>query len=156
MIWPLPKLRPPGRRWLPIRYTTLALIIMLLSMTISFSGEDTSHLTVINRTPLFLHVIIDGKPFLYISPERGVTHESEAKPSFSVTVFYSPGQSITGRINRVVQVPYSSGDWGCVYGSRGCDCTSTGPEAGSVIWEINADTMRVASPPTASIEGVTP
>jgi hypothetical protein len=125
-------------------------------MTITFSGEDSSSLTVINRTPLFLHVIIDGKPYLYISPERGVTHESDAKPAFSVTVFYSPGQATTGRINRVIQVPYSSGDWGCTYGSRGCDCTTTGPEAGSAIWEINIDTMLISLPRTASIEGVTP
>ncbi len=156
MIRQLSKPRPPGRRRFPVRYTTLALIIMLLSMTISFSEEDKSQLTVINRTPLFLHVIIDGNPYLYISPERGVTHESNAKPTFSVTVLYSPGQSATGRISRTVRVPYSSGDWGCTYGSGGCDCTSTGPEAGSAIWEITADTMRVSLPPAASGEGVTP
>lgn len=156
MTWSLTKLRPPGRSRFHVRYTTLALIIMLLSMAISFSGEDKSQLTVINRTPLFLHIIIDGEPYLYVAPERGVTHEADAKPSFSVTVLYSPGQSNTERINRVVQVPYSSGDWGCTYGSGGCDCTSTGPEAGSAIWEVNADTMRVASPPAVSREGVTP
>lgn len=156
MTWSLPKLCPPGKRRFPIRYTTLALIITLLSMAISFSEEDKSQLTVINRTKLFLHVIIDGTPYLYISPERGVTHEAEAKPTFSVTVLYSPGQSTTGRISRTVRVPYSSGDWGCTYGSSGCDCTSTGPEAGSAIWEINADTMGVSLPPAASGEGVTP
>jgi hypothetical protein len=150
------KKHPTGRRKLPIRYTTLALIIVLLSMAVSFSDEDTAQLTIINRTKLFLHVIIDGKPYLYLSPERGITHESEAKPTFSVTVFYSPGQSSSRTINRTIRVPYTSSDWGCSWGSEGCESTSTGPQAGSTVWEVTSDTMLTSLPPAASGEGVIP
>lgn len=129
------------RREFRLSYSTIALVLFLLSMPLSFGDKDTGQLEVINRTEHFLHLIIDGDPYLYVAPTQSIVHEAKHDYSFFVTAFYSPGQGVTARIERELTVPYTPSEWGCT--SEGCQCTPTEPEYGSGLWRINADTMTV-------------
>jgi hypothetical protein len=156
MLWSKGILRFFKKRRLSVRYSMLAAILLLMSITISFGDEDTGSLTVINQTEKFLHIIVDGDPYLYIAPGNRVTHEAEGEYEFSVTAFYSPGQGIAARIDRELRVPYSR-TGGCDYSlAGGCECNPVESEYGSGTWKITADTMLVSPSPTSVQEGATP
>ncbi len=119
-------------------------ILMMIPLTVGYGDDEEAHLTVVNKTSHYLNIIIDGKPFLYVSPEMGVSHSSEPKSQFLVTAFYSPGQRIDGKISRTIEVEYRGQTSGCDYSSSGgCECTTEPAAGGSAIWEITADTMNV-------------
>ena len=140
---------------IPIRISTLMILLFLIAISISY-GDEEARLTVVNKTEHYLNVIIDGSPFLYVSPERGVTHKSSAKPTFSVTVFFSPGQGVSGKIDTTLSVPYTSGDFGCSYGNQsGCDCSTTPADAGAAMWEVT-DSMLTTAPKIIETEEVLP
>lgn len=122
----------------------LVFLILMLPLTITYGDEEAS-LTVVNKTEHYLHIIIEGQPHLYVSPERGVTYATDPTPNFIVDVFYSPGQGVSGRINRTIEMPYSSARSGCDYDrSTGCyDCSTSPATAGSVLWEVTADSLLV-------------
>jgi hypothetical protein len=122
------------------------LLIMVLMFPLKLSiGNSNSKLTVMNKTEQYLHIFIEGAPYLYISPNRSVTAESGGFVTFTVTAFYSPGQNIKGSITRDITVePLSPGSAGCDYDrGEGCDCTTTPAVGGSEIWEITADSLQV-------------
>lgn len=119
-------------------------VLLMIPLAIGYGDEEEAHLTVVNKTDHYLNIIIDGKPFLYVSPEMGVSYSTEPKGEFVVTAFYSPGQGINERITRTVDVPYRGQSSGCDYSSSGgCECTTEPATAGSAVWEITADTMTV-------------
>jgi hypothetical protein len=130
------------------RYKLLLIcLILIIPLTLGYSGDEQASVTVVNKTEYYLHVIIDGESYLYVSPDMGVTRSSDPKGEFSVDAFYSPGQGITARISRTIDVPYSPASTGCGHGSSGgCECVTNPASAGTAVWEITADTMLVPIP----------
>lgn len=78
----------------------LLLGTLLIPPTVSVGSNGIS-VRLVNQTRYYLHVIIDDKPFLYISPGGWASHQSSAL-SANVRVFYCPGQGISGSMDRVV------------------------------------------------------
>lgn len=129
-------------------YLLIAFIFFISPLSISF-GDSEARITVKNKTDHFLHIYIDGAPYLYVAPKRSITKEA-ATTTFDVTAFYAPGQGVSGTIDRYFPVPDynpASSTSGCrdEGPNSGCECsqTTTPAEYGSVTWEITADTMTV-------------
>jgi hypothetical protein len=142
-----------GQATKPLKYYLLLAFIFFMSpLSISF-GDSQATFSVLNKTGYFLHVYINGEPYLYLAPMRRATLQS-ATITFDVTAFYAPGQGVSGVIDRIFDAPYtapSTHSSGCKDDSDnnsnlGCECSkSTTPaDYGSVIWEVTADTMAVA------------
>ena len=72
--------------------------VINLNITTTSLGDESSRLTVINKTGAYLHVFIEGAAYPYVAPDRSVTHSASARETFFVEVFYSPGQSGTAAI----------------------------------------------------------
>jgi hypothetical protein len=127
------------------RYKLLIIfILIMIPLTVGYGDEEEASITVVNKTEHFLHIIVDGDPYLYVTPDMGITHSTSPKGEFSVTALYSPGQGITGKIYRTVPVSYQAASSGCGYSSSGgCECVTNPPSAGSTLYEITADTMLV-------------
>jgi hypothetical protein len=131
-----------GQRWKKSgRLKILLFVLILVPMAIS-SSNNKSSLTVVNRTDLYLHLIVDGHSYLYLAPDREFNYESEPKGEYYVRAFYSPGQRSNAVISRTIAVPYYSGSTGCGYSSQGgITCSATPEHGGSALWEVTPDTM---------------
>jgi hypothetical protein len=127
----------------------LITIIILNVITFSFSDES-SRLTVINRTGAYLHIYIEGTLYPYVAPDRNLTHVASAREKFYVEAFYSPGQNKSSVIiDSTITLPYTPAE-SYTYGDH-CSCedpnSSTScsetegvvnnpAQGGSAIWEI--------------------
>jgi len=135
----------PARRRLPIVKIALraATVVLLLAFFVDVStGGDVGRLTVVNDTEHYVHVIVDGDPFLYVPPGAGAVFEKEGYSRVVAKVFYSPGQDISGSAERTFTVsPYDPASTGCVWNNM--ECTSTPPSGGPLSWEVTADTLAV-------------
>jgi hypothetical protein len=106
------------------------ILILLFPFTVSF-GDAKAVVTVQNRTPYYLHVIMNDKPYLYVRPFGEARQESG---HVLVHVFYSPGQGISGSASktidavRVVGGSYESTGFGCGSGPT----THSGPTTWAV------------------------
>jgi hypothetical protein len=81
----------------------LLFMVLLIPPTVSI-GSDGVSVRLVNQTGYYLHIIIDNQPFLYIAPGGSASHQSSAL-SAGVKVFYSPGQGVSGSMDRVVSSP---------------------------------------------------
>jgi hypothetical protein len=122
------------------KIATLIVILVSINIITVTLGSDKSKLTVYNRTDYYLHFFIDGTEYLFIPPERGVTHEMDIKPTVIVTAFYAPGQGVKGSVTDTVGVPYQSALTGCsCEGNSLGECAYTPPVGGSASHEIEAE-----------------
>jgi hypothetical protein len=122
------------------KLATLITILVSINIITVTLGSDKSKLTVYNRTDYYLHFFIDGTEYLFIPPERSVTHEMDAKPSIIVTAFYAPGQGVKGSVTDTVVVPYQSALTGCsCEGNSLGECSYTPPTGGSASHEITTE-----------------
>ncbi|NIM66539.1 MAG: hypothetical protein GTO51_11245 [Candidatus Latescibacteria bacterium] len=121
--------------------------LLMLSVTIS-ADENLAKMTVVNNTSHYLHVLIGDESYLYISPDRSVTQESEGHTTFVVKVFYSPGQGVSGSAERSFDVaPYREESSGCTHGANGgWECTTSPASPGLEAWSIAPDSLQQASP----------
>jgi hypothetical protein len=130
-------------------YLLVGFLFFMIPLSVSY-GDSQGRVTVLNKTDHFLHVYIDGEPHLYVEPRHRVSKEG-AKTTFDVTVFYAPGQGVSGVIDTILEVSYSpppttgSGCWD-KSGDRnaGCQCSeTTGPaDYGASKLEV-ADSLMV-------------
>jgi hypothetical protein len=127
--------------------------LILLNIVTTSLGDESSRLTVINRTGAYLHVYIEGVMYAYVAPERSVTHSASARETFYVEAFYSPGQNISYEvIDSTFTLPYTpastytTGDnCSCEDPNSSVSCSEdegvvTNPaQGGSASWEITPD-----------------
>jgi hypothetical protein len=129
-------------------YLLMGFILFMSPLTISY-GDSQASLQVTNKTGYFLHVYINGEPHLYLAPKHSATG-SATSTTLNVTVFYAPGQGVSGIIDRTFEAPYTpatTSSSGCSDSDNGtsCECSkSTTPaQYGKVMWTVTADTMLV-------------
>lgn len=106
----------PSVRWLLVLF-----VAIITPLAVSY-GKRKVTLTVANGTELFLHVIVDSNPYLYVAPGDSIRHEVENDKyegieTFYITAFYSPGQELSGEFNTVREIqlyyPYSGDGIDC-------------------------------------------
>ena len=122
----------------------MAALLLLLLVAVDISiGADIARLTVINETEHYVHIIVDGDPFLYVSPGSGATFEKEGYSTVVAKVFYAPGQGIEGSVERsFVIAPYEPESTGCDWVTFECETTtaSGGPRS----WTVTADSLAAS------------
>ena len=123
-------------------YFLVIFLILLCPFTFTF-GDDNAVLTIMNLTSHYLHIIVNGDPYLYVFPGTSVTAESEGPTDFIVKAFYAPAQGIKGSAMRTIRVaPYRPSSTGCDYSSTGgCECSTNPATGGAALWEITPDTL---------------
>lgn len=125
------------RKVVPRTVTTFLLLAFAVGVS---TGGDVGRLTVVNDTEHFVHVIVDGSPFLYVPPGAGAIFEKEGYSRVVAKVFYSPGQGISGSAERTFTVsPYEPYSTGCEWSTM--ECTTTPASGGPFSWEVTADTL---------------
>jgi len=121
----------------------IILFILLSPMTVSIGADEVS-VTVINKTDYYLHVIINGNPYLYVSPEGFALYQSEGPLHTTVKAFYSPGQGVSGSATESFDLRVGGGGHSCYQDTKGeCRCSSEpsyGPSA--EVWEVTPDLLR--------------
>jgi hypothetical protein len=110
-------------------------------------GGETASLTVVNRTPHVVQVVVAGKTFPRVVSGARATYESSGAATVSAKVSYAPGQGVEGSAERSFALtPHhaagvSSSDytvyWGCRMGG-----TITSPASGGpTMWNVTADSL---------------
>lgn len=118
-------------------------VILLFPWTVSVGDEDVSvSLSVVNDTGHYLHVIMNDKPFLYVPAEGSANFKSNGPTHVMVTVFYSPGQGVSGSAVRSVNLSVSGKGTSCHEDSKGgCHCASEPVYGESMVWHVSPDTL---------------
>jgi predicted porin len=75
------------------------LLIALWPYALSF-GDQGVGFTLTNRTPYYLHAIVNNTSYVYVAPGGAVTYQSDTFSDVIVEVTYSPGQSIVGKASK--------------------------------------------------------
>jgi hypothetical protein len=94
-------------------------------------GAEGATFTLVNRTPYFLHAVINNKPSIYIPPGGVVNYDANGTANIIVDVRYSPGQGVKGSVLRTFEIVFhttttSSGNTSSTCNEQGNDCdTST-------------------------------
>jgi hypothetical protein len=124
----------------------IAIAVLLLALAVNVTvGGDIARLTIANQTDHFLHIIVDGEPFLYVSPGAGATFEKEGYSTVIAKAFYAPGQGVSGKAERsFVIAPYEPASTGCDWANL--ECENTTATGGPRMWEVTPDSLRVATP----------
>lgn len=126
---------------------------IVLNITTTSLGDDSSRITVLNKTGDYIHVYIEGSVYPYIAPDRSVTHSASARETFYVEAFYSPGQGQTSTIiDSTFTLPYTpatsytTGDnCSCEDPNSSVSCTddegvvNNPAQGGAAHWEITED-----------------
>lgn len=117
----------------------LVFLMIMIPITISY-GLDNASLRVTNSTDNFIHVLIDGNPYLYISPNGSITYNAEGKTSFHVQAYYSPGQGVSGSADSTLSIEINPPKTGCSETSDsrggGCECTTEPGSLSDAEWDI--------------------
>jgi hypothetical protein len=127
------------------KFLIVLFCLLLVNIAVISVGDDAkSYLTVVNKTTHYLHVIVDEKPYLYVSPDKSITHTTEAKPSMLVKVFYSPGQGISGSAIQTIDVYYRSASTDCICNEeqQHDECVYNPPAGGSERWEVTPEDLQ--------------
>jgi hypothetical protein len=121
---------------------TVLIVLLAVNIVTTTLGGDKSKLTVFNRTDYYLHFIIDGTEYLFVPPERSITHEMDAKPSVVVKAFYAPGQGVKGMVSDTVGIPFQSALTGCSCEDNSLgECSYTPPTGGSGTYDITTENI---------------
>lgn len=79
---------------------TAVAVLLLLHYAVSLGNGAETTFTLQNRTPHFIHALVGSESHLYLPPGGSVSVGVNAPANLSVTVVYSPGQSVRGRAAR--------------------------------------------------------
>jgi len=109
----------------------LLLAVLLIPPTVSI-GSDGVSVRLVNQTRYYLHMIVDNQPFLYIAPGGWVAHQSNDL-SAGVKVFYSPGQGVSGSMDRIVS--------SAMVQSSTADCRSDCNKTNSCVTENSSSSL---------------
>ena len=116
-----------------MRHRLRTILSLITGVTVlwpySFSvGAAGATFTLINRTPYFLHAVINNEASAYIAPGAVVNYDAGGMANIAVKVRYSPGQSAKGSTFRSFEIIYhttgsSSGNTSstCNQQSNSCD-----------------------------------
>jgi hypothetical protein len=99
-------------------------VAMLWPYAISYSAEGATF-TLVNKTPYFLHAVINNIPSVYIPPGCVVNYDANGLGNVIVEVRYSPGQAVNGSTLRSFEIIYHT------TGSGSQDIASTCNEQGN-------------------------
>ena len=126
------------------KFLMLLLFLLLLNIVVISVGDDTkSSLTVVNKTEYYLHVIVDETPYLYVSPNKSITHTTGVKQSMIVDVLYSPGQAISGSARDTIDVYYQPASSDCFCNDdQHTECVYNPAVGGSTRWEVKPEDLH--------------
>jgi hypothetical protein len=120
-----------------------AIVLWPYSISVSAPGAT---FTLINRTPFYLHALINNSPSIYIPPGGVITYDAGNLGNVAVDVRYSPGQAKRGSAYRTFEIIYTTTSTGTGSSTATCteqqnDCQSsteatTSVSATPVRWEV--------------------
>ena len=93
------------RSWMRIALQIVLGVSILWPYTFSYSAQGTTF-TLVNRTPYFLHAVINNKPSVYIPPGAVVNYDAGGLGNVVVEARYSPGQTVNGSAMRTFEIVY--------------------------------------------------
>ena len=117
------------------RLSTLLLAVFLVTLPLGWSLGGNAAVKVINDTDYYLHVFIDGDPYLYVPPQHGVGKDYESYSVVAnVRVLIAPGQAASGSVTQQLNVAaVTTTDWTCADSWCG-ERTETIP--GQATWDV--------------------
>ncbi len=123
-----------------------ALVLSLLFPYTASYSDSGGQITVVNGTERYLHVVIDGKPFLYVQPGGSVSFTG-GSGSHAAFAFYAPGQGIAGRGDTVLTISVMYGTATCSKTGSTCSCTSSSENDGSTSytsasWRVRPEALE--------------
>jgi len=120
---------------LPRSLNKIILIIFMLFLAVRIGPGQSYWLKITNKTEHYIHVIVNNRSFLYVAPDDYI-RGSFAVRELQVKVFYSPGQSISGRAERELQAA-GEAQTSC---ERNVFCNTV--PAPNVTWEVTAEDFQ--------------
>jgi hypothetical protein len=115
-----------------------AVFFLLLPYAVSFGGGGGATFTLANRTPYYLHAVINNEPVAYIPPGGGITRETSTPYTVIATVTYSPGQGKDGSAMRIFQTEMHTRTIGSGSYDQANDCS--GSSSGNTCSSITSST----------------
>jgi hypothetical protein len=123
--------------------TTLGAILLLCAAFAVAIGDETAKLTVMNRTPNVLTIVIADRTWKSVAAGSGVTYAASDSASVQVRVAYAPGQGVEGSAQRsFVLVHHSVSQGSYTYIACGVNAPITTPNP--IQWDVTADTLAAS------------
>ena len=103
-------------------------------------GDETANLTVMNRTPNVLTIVIADRTWKAVAAGSGVMYAAKDTAAVAVRASYAPGQGLEGSAQRsFVLVHANQGSY--TYIACGVNAPITTPNP--IEWNVTADTLAV-------------
>ena len=120
--------------------TLILIFLILLPYSVSIGSEEV-RLTVANHTGHFLHVTMNGDPYLYLRPGGSVVFETSTDNQMHIVAvaFYAPAQGIQGRVTEQFTIGGEVLVADCTSGG-GNNC-ATEPAFPSVTWTVTPEML---------------
>ena len=123
-----------------------AIVIWPYAVSIGAAGAT---FTLVNKTPYYLHAVINNVPLIYIPPGGVADYDAAGLGNVTVEVRTSPGQRVNGSASRSFKIIYhttysQSTSNTCQNNSSDCSNTaeaSSTTTAEPVRWEVTASEL---------------
>lgn len=127
---------PSDRR---LRAVSLGAIVLLCAAFTIAIGDETARLTVMNRTPNVLTIVIADRTWKSVPAGAGVTYSSTGSDTLAVTASYAPGQDVTGSVQRSFFFVSTHPQGSYTYIACGVNAPIVTPIP--IQWNVTADTL---------------
>jgi hypothetical protein len=132
------------------RIATGLAVFLVLRHTVTFgSGEVTWTFTLVNRTPHYLHAVLNNRSLAYLPPGGSMAMDVAAYGVVVADVRYSPGQGIHASTSRVIESQCRTVT--STTGSTSTDCNQTSPDCGESSSTSNTTSTTTCTPVTWSV-----
>lgn len=121
---------------LGLRSSFAAIVLLCAGFAIAI-GDETARLTVTNRTPKILTIVIADRTFESVAAGKAVTYASGDPDTVAVKASYAAGQGVTGSASRTFHLVAHQGSYTYI----ACAVNAGIPSPAPVAWDVTADTL---------------
>jgi hypothetical protein len=117
-------MRTKSGSWLPRPWLALAVFLLIWPYAVSYSDVGAVF-TLVNKTPYFLHAVINNEAIAYIPPGVSISRETSSAYEVTAQVTYSPGQGKTATVLRTFQATVHTVSTTSSSQSQSNDCSNS-------------------------------
>lgn len=125
-------------------------VFLVLRHTMTFgSDEVTWTFTLVNRTPHYLHAVLNNRSLAYLPPGGSMAMDVAAYGVVVADVRYSPGQGIHASRSRVIESQCRTVT--STTGTSSTDCNQSSPDCGETSSTGTTTSTTTCTPITWSV-----
>ena len=129
-----------------IRTGSLVVTFALAAAFAIAIGDENTTLTIENRTPHVVTVVVEQQTFPDVSPQGEATYRGKGGATVHAKVAYAPGQGVAGSVERSFTMAIAASSSGSsVYWACSFNGGVNSPKVNPLVWTVTADTLAADS-----------